>query len=76
VPADLPILMTVGEQELSMLKTTIENAYRRLQELNLKVLEYKKYDGCDHLMIVREAMPDAFAFFDRAPARTATLSKP
>jgi pimeloyl-ACP methyl ester carboxylesterase len=76
VPADLPILMTVGEQELSLLKTTIENAYRRLQELNLKVLEYKKYDGCDHLMIVREAMPDAFAFFDRAPARTATLSKP
>jgi pimeloyl-ACP methyl ester carboxylesterase len=76
VPADMPILMTVGEQELSMLKTTIENAYRRLQGLNLKTLDYKKYDGCDHLMIVREAMPDAFAFFDRAPARTATLSKP
>jgi pimeloyl-ACP methyl ester carboxylesterase len=76
VPADLPILMTVGEQEISMLKTTIENAYRRLQGLNLKTLDYKKYDGCDHLMIVREAMPDAFAFFDRAPARTATLSKP
>jgi len=76
VPADLPILMTVGEQELSMLKTNIENAYRRLQGLNLKTLDYKKYDGCDHLMIVREAMPDAFAFFDRAPARTATLSKP
>jgi len=52
------------------------NAYRRLQGLNLKTLDYKKYDGCDHLMIVREAMPDAFAFFDRAPARTATLSKP
>jgi len=76
VPADLPILMTVGEQEISMLKTNIENAYRRLQGLNLKTLDYKKYDGCDHLMIVREAMPDAFAFFDRAPARTATLSKP
>jgi pimeloyl-ACP methyl ester carboxylesterase len=27
VPADLPILMTVGEQEISMLKTNIENAY-------------------------------------------------
>jgi len=76
VPADLPILMTVGEQEISMLKTNIENAYRRLQGLNLKTLDYKKYDGCDHLMIVREAMPDAFAFFDRAPARTATLSTP
>jgi hypothetical protein len=37
--------------------------------LNVKTLEYKKYDGCEHLMIVREAMPDAFAFFDRAPAR-------
>jgi pimeloyl-ACP methyl ester carboxylesterase len=76
VPADLPILMTVGEQELGMLKNNIENAYRRLQGLNLKTLDYKKYDGCDHLMIVREAMPDAFAFFDRAPARTTTLSKP
>jgi pimeloyl-ACP methyl ester carboxylesterase len=76
VPIDLPILMTVGEQELGMLKTNIENAYRRLQGLNLKMLDYKKYDGCDHLMIVREAMPDAFAFFDRAPARTATLSNP
>jgi pimeloyl-ACP methyl ester carboxylesterase len=69
VPPDLPILMTVGEQELAMLKNNIENAYRRLQGLNLKVLDYKKYDGCDHLMIVREAMPDAFAFFDRAPER-------
>ena len=69
VPPDLPILMTVGEQELAMLKNNIENAYRRLQGLNLKTLDYKKYDACDHLMIVREAMPDAFAFFDRAPAR-------
>ncbi|MCX7993883.1 MAG: alpha/beta fold hydrolase [Fimbriimonadales bacterium] len=69
VPADLPILMTVGEQEIAMLKNNIENAYRRLQGLNLKTLDYKKYDACDHLMIVREAMPDAFAFFERAPAR-------
>ena len=69
VPPDLPILLTVGEQELEMLKNTLMNAYRRLQGLNLKTLDYKKYDGCDHLMIVREAMPDAFAFFDRAPAR-------
>lgn len=76
VPPDLPILMTVGEQEISMLKGNIENAYRRLQGQNLKTLDYKKYDGCDHLMIVREAMPDAFAFFDRAPARASTLSKP
>ncbi|OYT69030.1 MAG: hypothetical protein CFK48_09590 [Armatimonadetes bacterium CP1_7O] len=69
VPTDLPILMTVGEQELGMLKNNIENAHRRLQGLNLKTLEYKKYDGCDHLMIVREAMPDAFAFLERAPTR-------
>jgi len=76
VPPDLPILMAVGEQELGMLKTNVENAYRRLQELNLKILEYKKYDGCEHLMIGREALPDAFAFFDRAPARWAKSSKP
>jgi len=69
VPSDLSILMAVGEQELAMLKNNVESAYRRLQRLNVKTLEYKKYDGCEHLMIVREAMPDAFAFFDRAPAR-------
>ncbi|MCS7065604.1 MAG: hypothetical protein NZL85_04940, partial [Fimbriimonadales bacterium] len=66
----------VGEQELAMLKNNIENAYRRLQEMNLKVLEYKKYDGCDHLMIVREAMADAFAFFDRAPTRQKPAQEP
>jgi len=75
VPPDLPILMAVGEQEMGMLKTSIEYAYRRLQELNLKELEYKKYEGCEHLMIVREALPDAFAFFDRASARPKNLSK-
>jgi predicted peptidase len=69
VPPDLSILMAVGEQELALLKSNVESAYRRLQRLNVKTLEYKKYDGCEHLMIVREAMPDAFAFFDRAPAR-------
>ncbi|MDW8106800.1 MAG: alpha/beta fold hydrolase [Armatimonadota bacterium] len=69
VPTDLPILMTVGEQELPMLKTNIENAHRRLQGLNLKTLEFKRYDACDHIMIVREAMLDAFEFLDRAPPR-------
>ncbi len=69
VPSDLSILMAVGEQELALLKSNVESAYRRLQRLNVKTLEYKKYNGCEHLMIVREAMPDAFAFFDRAPAR-------
>ena len=74
VPPDLPIMMVVGEQELSRLKTSIENAYRRLQELNIKTLEYKKYEGCEHLMIVREALPDAFAFFERAPQRNGKRS--
>jgi hypothetical protein len=41
VPPDLPIFIAVGEQEMMMLKNNIENAYRRLQGQNLKVLEYK-----------------------------------
>lgn len=69
VPTDLPILMVVGEQELPMLQSNIENAYRRLQGMNLKILEYKRYEACDHIMIVREAMPEAFVFLERAPAR-------
>lgn len=50
-----------------MLRSNIENAYRRLQRLNLKTLEYKRYDACDHIMIVREAMPDAFVFLGAHP---------
>jgi len=69
VPADLPIMLAVGEQEINMLKNSVEKAYHRLQELNLKTLEYKKYEGCEHLMIGREALPEAFAFFERAPQR-------
>ncbi|GBC93962.1 hypothetical protein HRbin15_02464 [bacterium HR15] len=69
IPSDLPILIAVGEQELDLIKNNIESTCIHLQALNLKMLECRKYDGCDHLMIVREAMPDAFAFFDRAPLR-------
>lgn len=40
-------------------------AYQSLKAKNLTHLELRRYNGCEHLMIVREALPDAFAFFDR-----------
>lgn len=68
-PTDLSLFLGVGEQEIAMLKANVESAYRRLREMGVTEVEYKKYDACDHLMIVREALPDAFPFFERARAR-------
>lgn len=64
-PESLPIFMAVGEQEIGFLKANIERAYQSLKAKNLTHLELRRYNGCEHLMIVREALPDAFAFFDR-----------
>ncbi len=66
---DLPVFLAVGEQELPFLMNNVERAYRQLQAQELKVLEFKRYNGCEHLMIVREALPDAFAFLAQAPPR-------
>ncbi|MFQ3611932.1 MAG: alpha/beta fold hydrolase, partial [Fimbriimonadales bacterium] len=70
LPKDLPIFMTVGAQELTFLMNNIQTAYRRLQAMELQRLEYREYPACEHLMIVREALPDACAFLASAPPRT------
>ncbi len=75
LPKDLPVFMAVGAQELPFLMNNIQNAYRRLQAMELQRLEYREYPACEHLMIVREALPDACAFLAQAPSRTKTQAK-
>ncbi len=65
---ELALFLAVGEQELPFLKTNVERAFERLKTARLRRLEYRMYRGCEHLMIVREALPDAFAFLERYSA--------
>ncbi len=69
LPKDLPVFMAVGREELTFLMNNIQTAYRRLQAMELERLQYREYPACEHLMIVREALPDACAFLASAPAR-------
>lgn len=73
LPKDLPVFLAVGEQELPFLLNNVERAHQQLKGAELNRLEYKRYNACEHLMIVRKALPDAFAFFEQAPARSSTL---
>lgn len=54
-----PIFLAVGKQEMMMLRT----GALALAELVKKRGVFKEYDPCEHLMIVAEALPDAFRFF-------------
>lgn len=56
-----PIFLAVGKQEMMMLRT----GALALAEAVQKRGEFKEYDPCEHLMIVAEALPDAYRFFDR-----------
>ncbi|MBX7132758.1 MAG: hypothetical protein K1X67_08795 [Fimbriimonadaceae bacterium] len=65
IPANLaeaPIFLAVGAQEMGMLKTGAS----RMSEAVKKKGEFREYDPCEHLMIVADAVPDAYRFFDRA----------
>ncbi len=64
LPADLkatPVFLSVGAQEMSLLKRQSDQLSKQLPPKS----ESKVYPRCEHLMIVAEALPDAFRFFDR-----------
>jgi predicted esterase len=56
--AKTPIFLAVGKQEMSML---LANAGRMRE----KVTEFKEYAPCEHLMIVADAVPDAYRFLEK-----------
>jgi predicted esterase len=61
---DMPFLIGVGSDDFAL-----EGARRLAQQLKdggVAHVELKEYTDVDHVMIVREALPDVFALFDKA----------
>jgi predicted esterase len=60
--SDLPLFIGVGEKDEIALTLT-----RGLKKSlgGAKKLTYKEYPNLEHMVIVREALPDVFALFDR-----------
>lgn len=61
--ASLPLFIGVGEKDTLAL-TTARGLNKSLVASGAKKVSYKEYP-VEHMMIVREALPDAFALFDR-----------
>lgn len=58
-----PVFLAVGKQELPMLLQSAEALRRQIEGREDAI--YRLYEPCEHLMIVADALPDAYAFFDR-----------
>ncbi|MBX9624594.1 MAG: dienelactone hydrolase family protein [Gemmataceae bacterium] len=65
--ADLPVFVAAGERDFGLGMARALN--KSLTAGGAKNLAYKEYPGVEHLLIVREALPDVFALFDRAAKR-------
>lgn len=58
-----PTFIAVGKQENGALLTSVNNLVKQNSERT--DFEFKEYDPCEHLMVVAEALPDVYAFFDK-----------
>jgi predicted esterase len=63
--ADLPLFVGVGEKDTLALNLARE-LNKSLTKGGAKKLTYKEYPGLEHMVIVREALPEAFELFDDA----------
>jgi pimeloyl-ACP methyl ester carboxylesterase len=61
---DVPIFLAVGQQELPMLRSGAERLAASLGPQG----EFRQYPRSEHLMIVADALPDAYRFFDALAA--------
>lgn len=62
--AELPTFIGVGEKDALML-TAVQGLKRALAS-DAKKLTYREYPHVEHMVIVREALPDVFEVFDGA----------
>ena len=62
--AQLPVFVGIGDKDL--ISSGAKNLYKSLTAGGAKNVAYKEYAGVEHMVIVREALPDVFAMFDRA----------
>ncbi len=60
--AELPTFIGVGDKDFALVQ--VRKLKKTLEDAKAKALTYKEYEGLEHLLIVREALPDAFALFD------------
>jgi hypothetical protein len=63
--ARLPLFVGVGEQDGFQLKTARELG-KELKDAGAKKLIYKEYPDIEHIVVVRQALPDVFEMFDQA----------
>ena len=61
--ATLPTFIGVGDKDFTL--TQVRKLKKTLEDAKAKAMTYKEYEGIEHLLIVREALPDAFAMFDK-----------
>jgi predicted esterase len=62
--ATLPVFVGVGDKDFALAGARSLN--KALTAAGAANATYKEYPGLEHLVIVREALPDAFAVFDKA----------
>ncbi|MBX9579310.1 MAG: hypothetical protein K2X87_03300 [Gemmataceae bacterium] len=61
--AGLPVFVAAGEKDFGLGMARALN--KTLTAGGAKDLTYREYPGAEHLLIVREALPDVFARFDK-----------
>jgi dienelactone hydrolase len=66
--AELPTFVGVGDKD-SLALAGARALNKALTAANAKAVTYKEYPGVEHLVIVREALPDAFAVFDKVAGK-------
>jgi predicted esterase len=62
--AELPLFVGVGQKDTLALGSA-RSLKKSLTDAGEKRLTYEEYPGVEHLVIVREALPDVFALFDK-----------
>ena len=62
--ATLPIFVAAGEKDFGL--APAKSLHKSLIDGGAKNAEFREYEGIEHLIIVREALPDVFDRFDRA----------
>lgn len=61
---NVPIFVGVGDSDLAL--EMARRLHKFLKNGGVKQLQYREYPDVEHIMIVREALPEVFAFFDKA----------
>jgi hypothetical protein len=66
--AHLPIFVGIGKRDGFQLKTA-RLLGKELKDAGAKRLTYKEYPDIEHIVVVREALPDVFEMFDQAAGK-------